>query len=72
MNTRLQAATTKTLNELFLIETKKFILALEYGSSASDLEEMREHIREIEDLIIRKENEERRALSAVHSSNRTN
>ena len=72
MNTRLQAATTKTLNELFLIETKKFILALEYGSSASDLEEMREHIREIEDLIIRKENEERRALSPVHSSNRTN
>lgn len=39
---------TAALQSLLSKETKKFIVAIEYGSTASDLSEIRESIKEIQ------------------------
>ncbi len=51
MNIKLQALTNDELVTLLNQERKKFIRAIDYGSSASDLEEIKEYIKELESLI---------------------
>ena len=51
MNKQLQALTNDELVTLLNQERKKFIVAIDYGSSASDLEEIKDYIKELESLI---------------------
>ena len=51
MNKKLQALSTDELVNLLHQERKKFLVAIDYGSTASDLEEIRESIKELEALI---------------------
>lgn len=58
MNNRLQNLTTAQLRTIMIHDMRKFALALEYGSTISDLEEIREHIKLLADLLAAKEKEE--------------
>jgi hypothetical protein len=51
MNNKLQALTNDELVTLLNQERKKFIVAIDYGSTVSDLEEIKEHIKELESLL---------------------
>lgn len=51
MNHKLQSLTTEELTHLLIQERKKFIVAIDYGSTGSDLEEIREQIKELESII---------------------
>ena len=51
MNNKLQALTNDELVALLNQERKKFIVAIDYGSTASDLEEIKEYIKELESLL---------------------
>ena len=51
MNTKLQSLTNDELVNLLNQERKKFIVAIDYGCSASDLQEIKDYIRELESLI---------------------
>ena len=51
MNKQLQALTIDELVTLLNQERKKFIVAIDYGSTVSDLEEIKEYIKELESLI---------------------
>ena len=48
MSNSIRGLTTAGLQTLLAKETKKFILAIEYGSTASDLSEIRETIKDIQ------------------------
>lgn len=48
----------KALRNLLILESKKFIWALELGAAVSDLEDIRNKMRLITDLIHLKENGE--------------
>jgi hypothetical protein len=48
MNNPIGNLSTAALQTLLAKETKKFIVAIEYGSTASDLSEIREDIKEIQ------------------------
>ena len=52
MNNKLQALTIDDLVALLNQERKKFVVAIEYGSSVSDLEEIKEYMKELESLIV--------------------
>ena len=54
---------TSALQTLLSRETKKFIVAIEYGSTASDLSEIRETIKDIQ-----RELDSRAASSSVRSN----
>jgi len=58
MNSRLQTLTAAQLRNIIIVEMRKFAMALEYGSTFSDLQEMREYIKEVADLLTIKEKEE--------------
>jgi len=64
---KLSNADTKTLRTFLAQERRKFVLALQYGSSASDLEEIRDTIKEIQRLIT-----EREKTETILMLNRTN
>jgi len=51
MNTKLYKLTTDQLIHLLNQERKKFIVAIDYGSSGSDLQEIRDQIKELETVI---------------------
>ena len=51
MNQKLQALTTDELVQLLNQERKKFIVAIDYGATGSDLQEIRDQIKEIESII---------------------
>ena len=51
MNNKLQALTNDELVTLLNQERKKFIVAIDYGTTASDLEEIKQYIKELESLI---------------------
>ena len=55
---KLSNADTKTLRRLLSQERQKFILGLQYESSISDLEEIRDTIKELQQLIIEREKTE--------------
>lgn len=48
MSNRLNTLSTAALQKMLSHETKKFILAIDYGSTASDLSEIRETIKDIQ------------------------
>lgn len=48
MHDHIRKLTTAGLQKLLSLESKKFIVAIEYGSTASDLSEIRETIKEIQ------------------------
>ena len=51
MNHKLHKLTTDELIHLLNQERKKFIVAIDYGSSGSDLQEIRDQIKELETII---------------------
>ena len=51
MNHNLQALTTDELVQLLNQERKKFIVAIDYGATGSDLQEIRDQIKELESVI---------------------
>ena len=55
---KLGNADTKTLRDLLSQERQKFLLALQYESSASDLEEIRDTIKELQQLLTEREKTE--------------
>lgn len=70
MNHKLNALTTEELVHLLSQERKKFIVAIDYGATASDLEEIRDQIKELEEIITAKretvglqKNEDRQSCS---------
>ena len=58
MNSQLQTLTAAQLRTIIIHEMRKFALALEYGSTLSDLQEIKENITELSDLLTKKENDE--------------
>lgn len=58
METRLQQFTAAQLRTIVIHEMRKFAQALEYGSTISDLQEIREQIRLLADTLAEKEREE--------------
>jgi hypothetical protein len=54
MNQQLNALTTEELVQLLNQERKKFIVAIDYGTTGSDLEEIRDKIKELEGIITTK------------------
>ena len=48
MSNPLNTLSTAALQKMLSRETKKFILAIDYGSTASDLSEIRETIKDIQ------------------------
>ncbi|MBC7903295.1 MAG: hypothetical protein H7Y27_07720 [Gemmatimonadaceae bacterium] len=63
MNQDIKKLTAGSLRKLLIREMKKFIVALKYESTASDLEEIRDHIRELMTILTVKEQEETFSLS---------
>ena len=55
MNIELLSLDAQALRTLLMEETKKFLRALEDGSSISDLEGIRMNIREISSILEKKE-----------------
>lgn len=55
MDTRFQHLTAAQLRTIIIHEMRKFALALEYGSTISDLQEIREQIRLLADTLAVKE-----------------
>ena len=61
MNAKLQSLSTDGLALLLIQERKKFILAIDYGASGSDLEEIRDVIKELESMIAGRESSREKA-----------
>jgi hypothetical protein len=55
MESRLQNLTAAQLRTIVIHEMRKFALALEYGSTISDLQEIREQIKLLTDILATKE-----------------
>ena len=62
MEARIQNLSAAQLRTIIIHEMRKFALALEYGSTISDLQEIREHIRSLTDALYFKEEEEIKLL----------
>jgi hypothetical protein len=62
MEARIQNLSAAQLRTIIIHEMRKFALALEYGSTISDLQEIREHIRSLTDTLYFKEEEELKLL----------
>ncbi len=58
MDSRFAELSAVELRSIILDETRKFILALQFGSALSDLEEIREQIKSLNDALAIKEKEE--------------
>ena len=64
MNQRVQNLSAAQLRTIIIYEMRKFALALEYGATVSDLQEIREQIKELTDLLSLKEQEENYGITA--------
>jgi hypothetical protein len=58
MDSRFQHLSAAQIRTIIIHETRKFALALEYGSTISDLQEIKEEIRLLADALASKEMEE--------------
>jgi hypothetical protein len=63
MNSLVENLSSAELRALVILGTKKFLRALEYGSTLSDLEELRNETRAIADVLKAKEQQELRSQS---------
>ena len=66
MDSRFQDLTAAQLRTIIIHEMRKFALALEYGSTISDLQEIREHIKQLADTLAVREKEEQYEHVAKH------
>ncbi len=57
MNPFLHVLNAKELNELFIKETKKFMMALKYNVSSTELQKIRDNIVEIARILQSRETE---------------
>ncbi len=64
MNQRIKNLSAAQLRTIVIYEMRKFALALEYGSTISDLQEIREQIKELTELLTEKEQRESFGLTA--------
>lgn len=58
MNFHLANLSPSELRKMHILESKKFNVAIKYGSSVSDLEEIQSYIKEIECILKEKEHVE--------------
>lgn len=58
MESRFRQLTAAQLRTIIIHEMRKFALALEYGATISDLQEIREHIKDLADTLAVKEKDE--------------
>jgi hypothetical protein len=63
MDSSLEKLPASALRTIIIRETRKFVLALQYGSTLSDLQEIRDHIKKLEELLSAKEKEETQMLN---------
>jgi hypothetical protein len=63
MNSSLEKLPASAIRTIIIHETRKFVLALQYGSTLSDLQDIRDYIKRLEDLLSTKEKEETQQLS---------
>jgi hypothetical protein len=54
MSSKFENLTVEQLSNLLSQERKKFVVAIDYGASGSDLEEIRDTIKELEAAIASK------------------
>lgn len=54
MSSKFETLTVEQLSHLLSQERKKFVVAIDYGASGSDLEEIRDAIKELEAAIVSK------------------
>jgi len=64
MNQRVKNLSAAQLRTIIIYEMRKFALALEYGSTISDLQEIKEQIKELTDLLTLKEQNETYGITA--------
>jgi hypothetical protein len=62
MDSRYEHLTATVLRGMVIQEMRKFAWALELGSTISDLEEIRSHIRSLVDMLSIKEKEEMKVV----------
>ena len=65
MDSRYEHLTTTELRNIVIQEMRKFAWALELGSTLSDLEEIRMHIKSLVDVLSIKENEEMKTVEKI-------
>ena len=58
MKKRLQLLSASEIRDLLLQENKKFKAGLDFGSTSSDLQEIRDQIKMLEIILVDKEREE--------------
>ncbi|OQP51979.1 hypothetical protein A4H97_25510 [Niastella yeongjuensis] len=64
MELRIQQFSAAQLKTLIVHEMRKFASALEYGSTISDLHEIKEHLRSLLDTLTLKEEEDIHKIAA--------
>lgn len=67
MNSRVQNLSIAQLRSIAIHEMRKLATALEYGGTISDLQEVREHVRSLVDLLCVKEIEAERRIGVVEA-----
>ena len=65
MDSRYGHLTAAELRAIVIQEMRKFTWALEMGSTISDLEEIRNHIRSLVDMLSIKEKEDSRVVEII-------
>jgi len=65
MDSRFEHLTAAELRTIIIHEMRKFAWALELGSTLSDLEEIRTHIRSLVDILSNKEKEEMKIVEKL-------
>jgi hypothetical protein len=64
MDSSLEKLPASAIRTIIIHETRKFVLALQFGSTLSDLQEIRDHIKKLENLLSTKEKEETQMLNS--------
>jgi hypothetical protein len=71
MNAKLQSLPTEEIVSLLNLERKKFLRAIDYGTSGSDLEEIRDAIRELESMVSSRESKDQSRREASSDKGNT-
>ena len=64
MNQRVKNLSAAQLRTIVISEMRKFALALEYGATVSDLQEIKDQIKELTELLTMKEQSETYGITA--------
>ncbi|MBO9204941.1 MULTISPECIES: hypothetical protein [Niastella] len=71
MDSQYERLTATELRAIVIQEMRKFTWALELGSTVSDLEEIRNHIRSLVDMLSVKENRETGIVEKIPQINQS-